>query len=187
MSSSPPPTGSSSTAPKVFTKADVKNYPEMFRDVKFGGGAPFENPVYLPEERDEGLHCTYEAKYLKEHFDILIAKNEQLVSPHGTTLTGTEVLPDLILINEMEMYIQTELNKMWALAQEDTGTMYAMGSCLTWLDDHREVLSSALEGWQPPCVILLGAEQTGLGTNNVLRRFSNWYGFCFVCREVISS
>jgi hypothetical protein len=48
-----------------------------------------------------------------------------------------------------------------ALDQEDTGTMYAMGSCLTWLDDHREVLSSALEGWQPPCIILLGAEQTG--------------------------
>jgi hypothetical protein len=158
MSSSPPPTGST---PRVFTKADIKNYPNKFRDIVDGSGEPFEHPVYLPEERDAGLHCTYEAKFLKEHFDILTAKNEQLVSPRGTTLTGTEVLPDLILINEMEMYIQTELNKMWALDQEDTGTMYAMGSCLTWLDDHREVLSSALEGWQPPCIILLGAEQTG--------------------------
>jgi hypothetical protein len=61
-------------------------------------------------------------------------------------------------------------------------SVFDLGSCFRWLDPCRELLDKALDGWTPPCVMVLGSENSG--KSSVFERltlmpiFPRQDGFC---------
>jgi len=141
------------------------------------------DPVIAEDNR------TYDREAICSWFASKERNQEPITSPYSREVMGKSLRPNVDLkraIDEIKDHIKHQANNRISEAAatssgfdvveielSDVASMksiHGLNAYFECLDPCREVLESTLDGWTPPCIIMVGAENTG--KSSVLERLA---------------
>ena len=134
-------------------------------------GEIMTNPVIAEDGR------TYERESILMYFKSREQNRMPIVSPWTRQQMGKSVRPNVDFKRAIDQYLdQIKISEKSSPQSEqklvgdhssDEVTMASLSDLSKYfecLDPCREVLSSTLDGWTPPCILMIGPENTGKST-----------------------
>jgi hypothetical protein len=106
---------------------------------------------------------TYERAAIERYFESLTESDKEIKSPFSRKPMGSSLVSNeevRALTDKFQLNLSPACSASWH-PEHNIKSLYDVGNFMAWLDPFREVLDSSLDGWTPPCVILIGSENSG--------------------------
>lgn len=136
-------------------------------------GEIMTNPVFAEDGR------TYERESIIAYFKSRDDNRMPIISPLTREVMGKTLRPNIDFKRAIDQYLEEQSKNSLPVVQplpspaplvesiEEVTTLSSLNDLSKYfecLDPCREMLSSTLGGWTPPCIIMIGPENTGKST-----------------------
>ena len=149
----------------------------QFQEEDFEFFCPYSQDIFVdPVKAEDGK--TYDRSSIEGWFESLRRRGRPIVSPVTLRAMGTGLVPDAAAAagaQRLRQAMARTLNNPakgidLRAALQGVSSIHDLRNIFDMFDDTRDLLAQALEGWQPPQVVVMGQESSG--KSSVLERLA---------------